>query len=117
MRFVLDHDVDVAVRGLLTALGHECWRAPTYLEVDDDVSVYADDKDAVVVTHDVEFTRRRQLRTFGRHVRLRCDQVDGVEVLAGHIHELVDLLATQAEGVFIVSRSRIEFKAPRWEDP
>lgn len=55
MRFVLDYDVDVRVCQLFTASGHECWRAPDGLIEDDDISVYADDRNAVVLSHDREF--------------------------------------------------------------
>lgn len=115
MRFVLDYDVDVRVCQLFTASGHECWRAPDGLIEDDDISVYADDRNAVVLSHDREFAYRRQRRTFGQHVRLACKQPEALDVLEEHLDELIDLLEQHAVGVFVVSRSRVEFKAPRWE--
>jgi predicted nuclease of predicted toxin-antitoxin system len=78
MRFVLDEDVDAkAVGSFLRQRGHECW---TVVDAglggadDDAVSIYADDRDAILVTHDAEATRRRRKFTFGRHVFLRCHQ-------------------------------------------
>ena len=115
MRFVLDYDVDIRICQLLSEAGHKCWRAPEGLIEDDDVSVYADDRKAVVVSHDREFAYRRQRNTFGQHVRLACEQPEAVAVLGSHLDELVDLLNQHAVGVFVVSRSRVEFKPPRWE--
>lgn len=111
MRFVLDHDVPLSpVRRLFTDRGHECWRAPDHLGSDgkdDEISVYAHDKNAVVVSHDAEFMARRIERTFGIHVRLRCEQAEAKEVLGLHIDDLLELLETVTEAVFEVSRSGI----------
>lgn len=115
MRFVLDHDVDIGVCEFLRNAGHECWRAPDGLTTDDDVSVYADDRNAVVVSHDREFAYRRQRRTFGQHVRLACRQPDAIDVLTARLGELVQLLGQQDVGVFVVLRTRVDFKPPRWE--
>lgn len=112
---MLDYDVDVRVCELLRNAGHECWRAPDGLIEDDDVSVYADDRRAAVVSHDREFAYRRQRRTFGQHVRLACRQPDAVEVLSLQLNGLVELLAQQSVGVFVVSRATVEYKPPRWE--
>jgi hypothetical protein len=70
--------------------GHECWSAAAAglagddAAEDDDVSVYADEKGAVVITHDREFSLRRRRNTFGRHVWLRCLEPMAVDVLADH---------------------------------
>lgn len=117
MRFVLDHDVDVAVCAVLTAAGHDCWRAPEGLAPDgrdDDISVYADDMNAVVVSHDAEFARRRRNRTFGQHVYLRCGQADATDVLGQRADELFAMLIDCGEGVFSVSRKGVIYSAPRW---
>lgn len=115
MRFVLDYDVDVRVCELLMAAGHECWRAPEGLVEDDDISVYADDRGAVVVSHDRGFAYRRQRRTFGQHVRLACKQPMAVGVLEAHLDKVIGLLTQRPTGVFVVSRERVEFKPHRWE--
>lgn len=115
MRFVLDRDVDIRVRRVLTARSHEAWQAPPHLERDDDISAYADDKNAAVITHDVEFTYRRRRHTFGQHIRLMCEQTDAVKVMELHHDELIELMSKNPTGVFIVSNSRVEFKPPRWD--
>ena len=80
MRFVLDEDVDVQLVGsFLRQRGHECWSvvdAGLGGADDDAVAIYADDRDAVLITHDAGATRRRRRFTFGRHVFLRCHQLD-----------------------------------------
>ena len=56
MRFVLDEDADAqAVGSFLRRRGHECW---TVVDAglggtdDDAVTIYADDSNAVLITHD-----------------------------------------------------------------
>jgi predicted nuclease of predicted toxin-antitoxin system len=69
---VLDHDVDVRVGAVLRQAGHECWPSTAGLAAsadDDAVAVYADDRGAVLITHDRKVTRRRMQNTIGRHVR------------------------------------------------
>ncbi len=93
MRFVLDEDVDaLAVGSFLRQRGHECWSvvdAGVGGADDDAVAIYADDRDAVLITHDADATRRRRRFTFGRHVYLRCHQLEAVELLEIHIDDLV----------------------------
>lgn len=117
MRFVIDHDVDVAVCQVLTDAGHDCWRAPDGLAldgVDDEISVYADDKRAVVVTHDRVFTDIRKKATFGQHVRLACKHPHAARVMRDRLPELLDKLAA-GTGVYTVSASRVVRHPPQWK--
>lgn len=85
MRFVLDQDTPVSIRRFLQGQGHDCWTADEagLAEADDDdLAQYAQDKNAIMVSHDEEFAARRKRRTFGIHVWLRCHQVRGLEVLS-----------------------------------
>jgi predicted nuclease of predicted toxin-antitoxin system len=87
MRFVLDHDVDIRVGQVIRRAGQTCWRAPEGLAGegrDDELSVYAEEKEAIVVTHDREFTQRRQRNTFGQHVRLVCPHPEAVPVVTNN---------------------------------
>lgn len=122
MRFLLDNDVDVAVARVLRSAGHQCWTAAEAglagidAASDDDVSVYAQAKAAVVVTHDREFTQRRLRRTFGKHVWLRCSQPDAAELVGEMADELVQSLESLDELVVIVSPGTgCEVRPPRWE--
>lgn len=122
MRFLLDNDVDIAVARVLRSAGHDCWTAadaglagPESAN-DDEVSVYAHDKGAVVVTHDREFTKRRVRRTFGRHVWLRCEQPDAAAVVELVLDELVQSLDSLDVLVVIVgAKGNVEISPPRWE--
>lgn len=77
---MLDEDVDAkAVGSFLRQRGHDCWSvvdAGLRGTDDDAVAAYADDRSAVLITHDVEATQRRRRFTFGRHLFLRCHQLD-----------------------------------------
>ena len=119
MRFVLDEDVDAqAVGSLLRNRGHDCWSvvdAGLGGADDDAVATYADDRDAVLVTHDAAATHRRRRFTFGRHVFLRCHQLEATDLLDRHLEELVESLARHTMGVFVVRSDRMEYHAPRYE--
>lgn len=95
MRFVLDHDVDVACRRMLNDAGHDAWtvgEAGRALAKDDDQTVYAGEMGAVLITHDREFTTRRKRNAHGRHVRLVCPEPDGPDVLALHLDDVLPIL-------------------------
>lgn len=95
MRFVLDEDVDVEVGRRLRKAGHEAWSIPSagLSESDDDVvSTYADDRNAVLVTCDIELIRRRMENPFGRHLRLRGADPDLAAMVTQHLDTIVDLL-------------------------
>lgn len=111
MRFVLDQDVDAALVGVLVAAGHEAWTvaaAGIPDAADDDVSVYAAQKDAVVITHDVEFSARRRRNPHGRHVQLGCPEPDAVEVVGARIVELVSAIQPFADIFVYVSKDGIK---------
>ena len=117
MRFVLDHDVDVRVGAVLRQAGHECWPSTAGLTAsadDDAVAVYADDRRAVLITHDREFTRRRMKNTIGRHVRLDCEQPDAMAIGA-YLGELVAALEHAHDVVIVVSAAGVTRHAGQWE--
>lgn len=119
MRFVLDEDVDAqAVGSFLRQSGHECWSvvdAGLGGADDDAVAAYADDRNAVLITHDADATRRRRKFTFGRHVFLRCHQLEAVELLEMHMEDLVTQVERHHIGVFDVRRTGIAYHPPRYE--
>ncbi len=119
MRFVLDEDVDAkAVGSFFRRRGHECWSvvdAGLGGADDDAVAAYADDRDAVLITHDVDATRRRRKFTFGRHVFLRCHQLEAVELLGLHLEDLVREVQRHETGVFELRRDAIVYHPPRYE--
>ena len=63
MRFVCDQLLDAAVAATLRRLRHVAWTAANAgmsAAADDDLTVYAQEHDAVLVTHDSEFSERRR---------------------------------------------------------
>jgi predicted nuclease of predicted toxin-antitoxin system len=103
VRFVLDEDVDSGVARVFSAAGHEAWSitdAGLSGIKDDDVSIYAAQKDAVVVTHDVEFSARRRKNPHGRHVQMGCREREAASLVAERLDELIGAL-TPFDDVFI----------------
>lgn len=118
MRFVLDEDVDIkAVRPFLLDRDHDCWsvgEAGLGGSDDDAVAIYADDYDAVLITHDAEATRRRRGFTFGRHLFLHCHQLDAIELLTIHITEIESEMERHQMGVVEVRRSGVTYHPPQY---
>lgn len=96
MRFFLDNDVPVSVGRMLRQHGHTCWTAADAGLADegqdDNLSVYADVRDAVLITLDREFTLRRRRNPIGRHMRLRCAEPEAAEVLSASLDEVLAYL-------------------------
>ncbi len=82
---------------------------------DDAVAIYADDRQTILLTHDVDATRRRRRFTFGRHVLLRCHQLDAVMMLERHLDEVVRLVARRGIGVYEVTPAAVTYHLPRYE--
>lgn len=96
MRFFLDHNIPVSVRTMLVAEHHECWTAAeaglASEGQDDNLSVYADAKQAALITFDREFSQRRIHNPIGRHIWLRCSPPRAAPVLRSHLAEVLALL-------------------------
>jgi predicted nuclease of predicted toxin-antitoxin system len=69
--------------------------------------VYADNHDAVLISHDIEFGRRRRKNTIGRHLWLRCEEPDAVEVLTKQWDEIEELLEARSHIVLSVSWDKV----------
>jgi predicted nuclease of predicted toxin-antitoxin system len=96
VRFFLDNDVPVSVGKMLRRQGHTCWTAADAGLAgegqDDNLSVYADVREAVLITLDREFTLRRRHNPIGRHVRLRCREPVAAELLSAKLAEVLAFL-------------------------
>ena len=95
MRFVCDRDVDAWVAVTLRRLGHDAWtagQAGLSRAGDDELAVYADDREAVLISHDKEFSKRRRRNAVGKHVFLRCSEWDAAELLVQHLDDLLPVL-------------------------
>jgi len=97
---VLDNDVSAAVASMLRRQqGH---RAVMVGQIglgrasDDQVSVFADNKEAVLLTHDRELIARRRRNTFGRHIHLDCREWDASVLLELHLAVVLELRSRDA---------------------
>lgn len=85
---------------MLRSRGHVAWTASDAglsKEADDALTVYSDNRDAVLITHDKEFSRRRRRNVVGRHVFLRCDEWDGPDVIARHLATILPVLERHSD--------------------
>lgn len=90
MRFFCDNDVANSAVKALRALGHEVWTAAAAGLADapdDDLTVYAADRSAVLVTHDREFSQRRRRNVVGRHLWVQCREMDAADLLTKSLPE------------------------------
>jgi len=110
VRFVLDQDVDANLVGVLVRNGHQAWTVASAGmpdAADDDISVYAAKVDAVVITHDEEFSARRRKNPHGRHVQLGCGEPDAVDVVGDKLGELVAALEPFDDVFVYLSKSEL----------
>ena len=119
LRFVTDNDVDALVAVMLRDKGHDAWTAAAAGipgVSDPSLAVYADDKEAALVTHDREFSKWRQNKMFGRHIWIRVAQPDAAEVLEEHLEDLIPILHHRPHVQIEVRRESFEVHKPRWHD-
>lgn len=93
MRFYLDNDVDARCSHVVDP-PHDCWtaaRAGRSDADDPDQAIYADEKNACLVTHDREFTKWRRRGIIGQHVRLCCEHPDGPALLGKYLSDVVSI--------------------------
>ncbi len=97
--------------------GHQCWTAYeaglAAEPQDDNLTAYADDKDAVMVTFDKAFSERRRKNTIGRHVWLRCPETEAAEVLRSNLSEVLTYLE-RSDVIIIVSSGGVQAESS-WE--
>lgn len=111
MRFFLDNDVDVAVGAVLRRHGHEVWTAADAglgFAIDDELTVYASDRGAVLLTHDKEFSTRRRRNVVGKHVYLRCVDMEAAALVERHHEEMVRIVAAFDDVFLAMSKEGVE---------
>lgn len=77
--------------------------------------MYAFTKDAVVISHDVEFAARRTANPYGQHGGLRGEQYEAVEIVETPLERLIEWLEIHNPGFFELRRSGVVVKYPREE--
>ena len=111
MRFLLDHDVAADVGTAIRSAGHEAWTAANagLNEVSDDtLTIYAARKNAVLVTHDREFSQRRRRSVTGHHMWLRCDEWEAGDLLLTHLGQIIPILGSQPDLFVMISKAGFE---------
>lgn len=118
LRFVCDHDVDAGVAARLRKLGHDAWTAAESglsRAGDDELTVYSDNRRAVLISHDGEFSKRRRRNVVGQHIFLQCNEWDAADVLTQNLGFIIPVLEHH-EDVFVRvspdSQPKLSF---RWE--
>lgn len=117
MRFVLDENVDRAVGVVLRQAGHDCWAvgdAGLSGAIGDAIAVYADERKAVLVSHDRAFAERHRLNALGKHVWLRCEPFEAPGAVRVHSPEVTRLLASMPNVVIEVAVDQVILHPPRW---
>ena len=104
MRFFPDQHVDVRLRRFLISRGHDCWSADQANlgeATDDALTIYAQARKAVVVTHDREFSARRRRNTIGMHIFLDCLEPDAVDLMEQHLDDILETLERSHRDPFV----------------
>ena len=95
MRFFLDHDVDASCRGAIRGLGHEAWtagEAGRAVADDSEQLIYAQGRDAVLITQDKQLLTSRQKMPIAKLIRLECKEWDAPALLTAILPKLIELL-------------------------
>jgi predicted nuclease of predicted toxin-antitoxin system len=111
VRFFLDQNIDARVGQMLRAEGHQCWSADDAGlsdEDDDSLTVYAQDRRAVLVTHDEAFSKRRRRSVIGQHIWLQCSERDALDLLRGKLGAIEDLVLSGQDVFIRLSKSKLE---------
>jgi predicted nuclease of predicted toxin-antitoxin system len=112
VKFFLDQHVDARLRRFLINRGHQCWSADEAnlgKAPDDALTIYAQAKKAVVVTHDREFSARRRRNTIGMHIFIDCLEPDAVDLIQQHLDEIVAALERSKGDLYVrVSPTRLD---------
>ncbi|RBY88562.1 DUF5615 family PIN-like protein [Blastococcus sp. TF02A-26] len=112
MRFFCDHNVANSTVKALRRMGHDVWTAAeARLDdvVDDALTAYAQDRDAVVVTHDREFSQRRRRNVIGRHLWVECREMDAADLLKRSLHHFIALLEREQDLWVRLHHDGVEF--------
>lgn len=87
--------MDAAVAARLKQMGHDAWtvaEAGLSAVDDDELTVYAHDKGAALVTHDRRFSQRRRKHVIGKHLWVECKEWDAADLLERRLPKFIDQL-------------------------
>ena len=95
---------------MLRHRGHQCRAAGSAglaRARDDELTVWAADHQTVITSTDGESGQRRMQNAIGRHVRLRCSDWEGSEVLADHLNDVLTLPQARSDLTVRVPRESL----------
>jgi predicted nuclease of predicted toxin-antitoxin system len=110
LRFLLDNDIDAAVGKMLRRERHECWTASAVglaAATDDELTVWAAERGAALVSTDAEFGRRRMRNATGQHIWMKCLDWEASEVLAKHLPDVIARLGARPDLTIRVSPENV----------
>jgi predicted nuclease of predicted toxin-antitoxin system len=82
---------------------------------DDELTIYAQEQNAALITHDAEFSERRRKSVIGQHIHLKCREWDAVDVLRDNLDEILTVLGRRPD-VWIRLSPDAEYKLSfKWE--
>lgn len=111
MRFFCDHDVPADVHSSLKKLGHDAWtayQANLSDEADDELTVYAAKMNAVLITHDRQFSQRRRRAVIGQHIWLDCAELDAAATLVGALPRILPVLEHNSDLWVRITQTKID---------
>jgi predicted nuclease of predicted toxin-antitoxin system len=94
---------------------HQCWTVPKAglsNANDDDIAIYAFNKNAALVSHDRDFAHRRRENSFGLHVYLKCPEYDAQDVIHARLDEMVALLDRRQNMIIRVTSTAVTTMPP-----
>lgn len=115
MRFFLDQNVDARVGTMLRAAGHNAWTADDSglaAEADPNLSIYAQERRAVLVTHDREFSVRARQRITGQHIWLNCKELSARDIFGAQLVDLVAVLERHDALYIVVAQDGFKVTYP-----
>ena len=118
MRFFLDQNVDARLCTLLRGRGHDCWTADDSnlsAEADGNLTVYAIDMKAALITHDKEFSTSRKKRIIGQHLRVRCSAINVPSVVERHIDLVAEMFGRYQDLFIEISAEKLRNAPPERE--
>ena len=96
-------------------MGHEAWTAEEAnlsAEADPNLTIYAHDHRAVLVTHDKEFSKRFEKRIVGHHIFLDCSELAARDVIGLRLPDLLELLERHQDLYAVLRVDSVGFTFP-----
>ncbi len=81
---------------------------------DDTLTVYAQSKRAVLVTHDKEFSARRRRNPAGWHLHMKCQESEAADMLVAHLPILEPLFAARPDLFVSISKNGLGIPTSAW---